>query len=114
METNHKYGTYNVTKMMGIWYEYLVTPDLKTEAREGGYDCATWLMMQDKKDERHFNVIYNTMQLETNKSDITNFMMDCDSTKYVTNVAYCNYAKTHAPNLLASLTTHKPREFKII
>ena len=40
--------------------------------------------------------------------------MDCDSTRYMTNTAYCNYAKTPAPNMIAQLTTHKPRELKII
>jgi hypothetical protein len=46
VDSNIKNKDYNVTKMMGIWYEYLVTPDLK----EGHvYDCASWLMLQDNK-----------------------------------------------------------------
>jgi hypothetical protein len=42
VETNHKYGTFNVTKMSGIWYEYLLTPGI----REGlDYDCGSWLLI---------------------------------------------------------------------
>lgn len=42
VDSNIKNKEYNVTKMMGIWYEYLVTPDLK----EGHvYDCSSWLML---------------------------------------------------------------------
>jgi hypothetical protein len=29
VDSNIKNKEYNVTKMMGIWYEYLVTPDFK-------------------------------------------------------------------------------------
>ena len=43
---------------MGIWYEYLVTPDFK----EGHvYDCASWLMLQDNKKDANFTVIYNRL-----------------------------------------------------
>ena len=42
VETNHKYGTFNTTKMSGIWYEYLATEDLK-EGKD--YDCASWLLI---------------------------------------------------------------------
>ena len=42
VDSNIKNKEYNVTKMMGIWYEYLVTNDYK-EGHE--YDCASWLML---------------------------------------------------------------------
>ena len=48
VDSNIKNKEFNVSKMMGIWYEYLVTPDFK-----GGnsYDCASWLMLQDNKND---------------------------------------------------------------
>ena len=42
VDSNIKNKEFNVTNMMGIWYEYLITLDLK----EGqAYDCASWLML---------------------------------------------------------------------
>jgi hypothetical protein len=34
--------SFNVSKAMGIWYEYLVTPELKGN---NTYTCASWLML---------------------------------------------------------------------
>ena len=42
VDSNIKNKEFNVTKMMGIWYEYLITPDLKEGA---AYDCSSWLML---------------------------------------------------------------------
>lgn len=48
VDSNIKNGQYNVSKMMGIWYEFLVTPDFKDGQQ---YDCASWLMLQDQKND---------------------------------------------------------------
>ena len=48
VESNIKNKEFKVSKMMGIWYEYLITPELK----EGqSYDCASWLMLQENKND---------------------------------------------------------------
>lgn len=48
VDSNIKNKEFNVSKMMGIWYEYLITPDMK----EGqAYNCASWLMLQDNKND---------------------------------------------------------------
>lgn len=48
VESNIKNKEFKVSKMMGIWYEYLITPELK----EGqNYDCASWLMLQENKND---------------------------------------------------------------
>ena len=48
VDSNIKNKEFNVSKMMGIWYEYLVTPDFKAGH---SYDCASWLMLQDNKND---------------------------------------------------------------
>jgi len=42
VDSNIKNKEFNVSKMMGIWYEYLITSDLKLGQ---DYDCASWLML---------------------------------------------------------------------
>ena len=44
----------NVSSMMGLWYEYLITPQLKNNKT---YDCGSWLMMQDNKNDTKFMTI---------------------------------------------------------
>lgn len=61
--TTHEQGTLNITKLMGIWYEYLGTEDSK----EGStYDCASWLMMQTLHNDTTFSIIWNSLDLKTN------------------------------------------------
>ena len=101
----------NITKMMGIWYEYLITPDLKENKT---YQCASWLMMQDKKNDTNFIVVYNQMNKDTNDSNIRSFEMDCEATQYPTNTAVCYFQMDTPKNLLESYTTQRARAFKII
>jgi hypothetical protein len=63
VDSNIKNKEYDVSKMMGIWYEYLTTPDFK-EGKQ--YDCASWLMLQDNKTDVAFTVINNRLDSTTN------------------------------------------------
>jgi hypothetical protein len=74
--------------MMGIWYEYLVTPSLKGN---NSYNCASWLMLQDKKNDTNFLVINNLLGKETNFSRVRTFNMDCEIATYPSNTKVCYY-----------------------
>lgn len=88
--TSHPNGSLNVTKLMGIWYEYLATPG----AKDGDtYDCASWLMMQEKVGDAEFGVIFSNQDLSTNSTDMKIFNMDCTPTQYKTNTAVCYFNK---------------------
>ena len=88
VDSNIKNKEFEVSKMMGIWYEYLITPDMK----EGQtYDCASWLMLQENKTDSHFTVIYNRVNSATNDTKIRAFEMDCEPTQHYTNTAVCYY-----------------------
>lgn len=63
VDSNIKNKELNVTNMMGIWFEYLVTPDFK---QGQVYNCASWLMLQDNKNDSHFTVIYNRLDNDSN------------------------------------------------
>jgi hypothetical protein len=96
---------------MGIWYEFMGTEDVK----EGNtYDCASWLMMQDKPTDTTFGVIFTTQDLKTNDTDVKMFDMDCSPTQYKTNTAVCYFNKDKPANLLQAYTTHKLKDFYII
>lgn len=111
VDSNIKNKEYNVTKMMGIWYEYLVTNDYK-EGQD--YDCASWLMLQENKTDVEFTVINNRLNSATNDTKISHFMMDCSPTQHYTNTAVC-YFQPYAPaNYLEHFTSHKSRSFRII
>ena len=46
--------------MMGIWFEYLNTPEFNTEFKYGTkYDCASWLMLAEEDGDTVFGVLYN-------------------------------------------------------
>ena len=111
VDSNIKNKEFNVSKMMGIWYEYLVTPDFKTGH---SYDCASWLMLQDNKNDTQFSIIYNRLNSQTNGTEIKAFEMDCEPTQYYTNTAVCYYHLDQPKNYLESFTTHRVRSFKII
>ncbi|TNV78473.1 hypothetical protein FGO68_gene11818 [Halteria grandinella] len=111
VDSNIKNKEYNVTKMMGIWYEYLVTNDYK-EGHE--YDCASWLMLQENKTDAEFTIINNRLNSATNDTKISHYMMDCSPTQVYTNTAVC-YFQPYAPkNYLEHYTSHKTRSFRII
>lgn len=109
--TTHEQGSLNVTKLMGIWYEFLGTEDLKAE---NNYDCASWLMMQDKVDDPIFSVIFTSQDLSTNDTSVKMFDMDCSPTQFKTNTAVCYFSKEQPKNLLQAYTTHKLKDFYII
>lgn len=111
VDSNVKQKQFNVTKSMGIWYEYLVTPDLK----EGHvYDCESWLMLQDNKTDTAFTVILNRQNQATNDTQIKAFIMDCEPTQYYTNTAVCYYQLDQPKNYLENFTSHRQRSFRII
>lgn len=111
VDSNIKNKEYDVSKMMGIWYEYLTTPDFK----EGKtYDCASWLMLQDNKTDVAFTVINNRLDNSNNDTQIRAFMMDCEPTQYFTNTAVCYFQPDTPKNYLEHLTSHKARSFRII
>lgn len=111
VDSNIKNKEYNVTKMMGIWYEYLVTPELK----EGHvYDCASWLMLQDNKNDSVFTVIHNKLNSNTNDTTIKVFPMDCEPTQFYTNTAVCYYQPEAPKNYLEHYTSHRVKSFRII
>eukprot|EP00347_Sterkiella_histriomuscorum_P001007 403373696 len=101
----------NVTKMMGIWYEYLITPQLKENQT---YSCASWLMMQDQPTDARFAVIYNQFDTNNNDSHIRTFEMNCEPTQYITNTAVCYYQANTPKNLLESYTTDRIKSLRII
>eukprot|EP00349_Pseudokeronopsis_sp_Brazil_P002419 CAMPEP_0202956470 /NCGR_PEP_ID=MMETSP1396-20130829/978_1 /ASSEMBLY_ACC=CAM_ASM_000872 /TAXON_ID= /ORGANISM="Pseudokeronopsis sp., Strain Brazil" /LENGTH=168 /DNA_ID=CAMNT_0049673497 /DNA_START=134 /DNA_END=640 /DNA_ORIENTATION=- len=84
--------------MMGTWFEYLVSADIKQEARDSYYDCASWMLIQDALDDANFTVIFNTMSLETNHTEITVFEMECGAEEAVGPV--CQYPKEEKAKLL--------------
>ena len=101
----------NVTNMMGIWFEYLVTPGLKENIT---YTCASWLMMQDNKNDSRFVTIYNRFDLATNNSNLKSFEMNCEPTQEVTNTAVCYYHLDAPRNYWESYTSHRVRSLRII
>lgn len=112
VDSNIKNKEFNVTKMMGIWYEYLTTPELK----EGfGHDCSSWLMLQDNhNDSAVFQVLQNRLNSGTNDSSVRSFTMDCSPTQYYSNTAVCYYQPEPPKNYLEHLTSHKEKSFRII
>lgn len=111
VDSNIKNKQFNVTKMMGIWYEYLVTPDYKQGAT---YDCASWLMLQDNKTDVEFTIINNRLNNANNDTKINVYSMDCSPTQYYTNTAVCYYQPDAPKNYLENLTSKKSRSFRII
>jgi hypothetical protein len=111
VDSNIKNKEFNVTKMMGIWYEYLITPDLK---QGSSYDCSSWLMLQENKTDVAFTVIHNRLNSETNDTNVRGFMMDCEPTQYYSNTAVCYYQPDAPKNYFEHLTSHKEKSFRII
>ncbi|CDW81421.1 UNKNOWN [Stylonychia lemnae] len=101
----------NVTNLMGIWFEYLVTPDLKENTT---YSCASWLMMQENKNDSRFVTIYNRFDPNTNQSSLKTFEMNCEPTQYITNTAVCYYQQDTPNNIYESYTSHRARSLRII
>ena len=52
--TSHPNGLLNVTKLSGIWFEYLGTEGIKEDFI---YDCASWLMMYDQPNDTVLSVV---------------------------------------------------------
>lgn len=52
---------FNLTNMMGLWYEYLISPDLLKEEDSENMTCSTWLMMQNQPNDTYFSVIQNQL-----------------------------------------------------
>ena len=111
VDSNIKNKEFNVTKMMGIWYEYLTTPDFKEGTQ---YDCASWLMLQENKTDAVFTVIHNKLNSQTNDTGVKAFNMDCSPTQQYSNTAVCYYQPEAPKNYLEHLTSHKERSFRII
>ena len=110
--TNIAVKDYNVTKMMGLWYEYLITEDLM-EGRT--YDCSTWLMMQDRSNDTYFTVIQNQLDSQTKETKLQTFEMLCESLdKQEGNEVSCVYQPVEPKTTLEEYTIHKERNFQII
>ena len=52
--TSHPNGSLNVTKLSGIWFEFLSTEGVKEQYN---YDCASWLMMYNNPNDTSLTVI---------------------------------------------------------
>lgn len=97
--------------MMGIWYEFLATPQLKGN---NSYTCASWLMLQDKKNDTNFLVINNLMSKNNNGSRVRTFDMDCEATTHPTNTQVCYYQEEQPKNYWEHYTSHRERSFRIV
>ena len=52
--TTHPNGSLNVTRLSGIWFEFLGTEGVK---EEHDYDCASWLMMYNEPSDTYLTVV---------------------------------------------------------
>lgn len=63
---------------MGIWYEYLTTPEFNTDFKYGNtYDCASWFMLNEEEGDTHFGVLYNEQVIGVEDTHVREFPMDC-------------------------------------